>query len=153
MKHIPLKYIREDPAVGNADNSDDAKESTGMLKRLVADLRGQLAGLSPRAAKSLCSFKAAWYSLPKSAPVSIVESICRKAVNIMASKCRPVNLPGSDLSLYLSVGSLMSRPERPSSAISIAMAWRLAGPSRSKVCRAPKDLIGVKNLIENLIGG
>ena len=49
MKHIPLKYIREDPAVGNADNSDDAKESTGMLKRLVADLRGQLAGLSPRA--------------------------------------------------------------------------------------------------------
>ena len=49
MKYIPLKYIREDPAVGNADNSDDAKESTGMLKRLVADLRGQLAGLSPRA--------------------------------------------------------------------------------------------------------
>ena len=50
MKHIPLKYIKEDPSVGNADNSDDAKESTGMLKRLVADLRGQLAGLSPRAA-------------------------------------------------------------------------------------------------------
>lgn len=49
MKHIPLKYIKEDPSVGNADNSDDAKESTGMLKRLVADLRGQLAGLSPRA--------------------------------------------------------------------------------------------------------
>jgi len=49
MKYIPLKYIKEDPAVGNADNSDDAKESTGMLKRLVADLRGQLAGLSPRA--------------------------------------------------------------------------------------------------------
>jgi len=49
MKYIPLKYIREDPAVGNADNSDDAKESTGMLKRLVADLRGQIAGLSPRA--------------------------------------------------------------------------------------------------------
>jgi len=49
MKYIPLKYIREDPAVGNADNSDDAKESTAMLKHLVADLRGQLAGLSPRA--------------------------------------------------------------------------------------------------------
>jgi len=49
MKYIPLKYIREDPAVGNADNSDDAKESTGMLKRLVADLRGQLAELSPLA--------------------------------------------------------------------------------------------------------
>jgi len=50
MKYIPLKYIKEDPAVGNADSSDDAKESTGMLKRLVADLRGQLAGLSPSAA-------------------------------------------------------------------------------------------------------
>lgn len=49
MKHIPLKYIREDPAVGNSDDSNDAKESTGMLKRLVDDLRGQLAGLSPRA--------------------------------------------------------------------------------------------------------
>jgi hypothetical protein len=49
MKYIPLKYIKEDPAVGNADDSGDAKESTGMLKRLVEDLRGQLAGLSPRA--------------------------------------------------------------------------------------------------------
>lgn len=49
MKYIPLKYIREDPAVGNADDSGDAKESTGMLKRLVEDLRGQLAALSPRA--------------------------------------------------------------------------------------------------------
>jgi len=49
MKYIPLKYIREDPAVGNADSSEDAKESTGMLERLVADLREQLAGLSPQA--------------------------------------------------------------------------------------------------------
>ena len=49
MKYIPLKYIKEDPAVGNADSSEDAKESTGMLKRLVADLRGQLAELSPNA--------------------------------------------------------------------------------------------------------
>ena len=49
MKYIPLKYIKEDPAVGNADSSEDAKESTGMLERLVADLRGQLAGLSPKA--------------------------------------------------------------------------------------------------------
>lgn len=46
MKTIPLKFIREDPAVGNADDSTDAKESTGMLERLVADLRGQLAELS-----------------------------------------------------------------------------------------------------------
>ncbi|MDA1118184.1 MAG: hypothetical protein O2979_09285 [Proteobacteria bacterium] len=50
MKTIPLKYIREDPGVGNADDSTDAKESTGMLKRLVADLRGRLAALSPGAA-------------------------------------------------------------------------------------------------------
>jgi len=49
MKTIPLKYIREDPAVGNADDSTDAKESTGMLERLVAGLCEQLAGLSPQA--------------------------------------------------------------------------------------------------------
>lgn len=49
MKYIPLKYIKEDRAVGNSDDSGDAKESTGMLKRLVADLREQLAGLSPDA--------------------------------------------------------------------------------------------------------
>jgi hypothetical protein len=51
MQYIPLKYIKEDPAVGNADSSEDAKESTGMLKRLVADLRGELAELSPAAEK------------------------------------------------------------------------------------------------------
>ena len=49
MKYIPLKYIKEDPAVGNADSSEDAKESTGMLERLAADLRGQLAEFSPAA--------------------------------------------------------------------------------------------------------
>jgi len=49
MKYIPLKYIREDPAVGNADDSTDARESTGMLERLVADLRGRLEALSPGA--------------------------------------------------------------------------------------------------------
>jgi len=42
MKYIPLKYITEDPAVGNADSSEDARESTGMLERLVGDLRGRL---------------------------------------------------------------------------------------------------------------
>ena len=50
MKHIPLKYIREDPAVGNADDSTDAKQSTAILERLVADLRAELAALSPNAA-------------------------------------------------------------------------------------------------------
>ena len=49
MKYIPLKYIKEDPAVGNADSSEDAKESTGMLELLVAGLREQLAELSPQA--------------------------------------------------------------------------------------------------------
>jgi len=49
MKTIPLKFIREDPAVGNADDSTDAKESTGMLERLVAELRGRLEALSPGA--------------------------------------------------------------------------------------------------------
>jgi len=49
MKYIPLKYIKEDPAVGNADSSEDAKESTGMLERLVAGLHEQLAELSPQA--------------------------------------------------------------------------------------------------------
>ena len=46
MKTIPLKFIKEDPGVGSADDSSDAKESTGMLERLVADLQGQLAALS-----------------------------------------------------------------------------------------------------------
>jgi hypothetical protein len=50
MKTIPLKYIKEDPSIGNADSSEDAKESTGMLERLVADLRDQLVQLSPGAA-------------------------------------------------------------------------------------------------------
>lgn len=49
MKYIPLKFIKEDPAVGNADSSEDAKEPTAVLKRLVSDLRSQLAELSPGA--------------------------------------------------------------------------------------------------------
>lgn len=50
MKHIPLKYIREDPSVGNADDSSDAKESTAKLESLVANLRGELDALSSGAA-------------------------------------------------------------------------------------------------------
>ncbi len=49
MKYIPLKYIKEDPAIGNADSSEDARESTGLLERLVADVRRQLVELSPAA--------------------------------------------------------------------------------------------------------
>jgi len=48
-KIIPLKFIREDPSVGNADDSTDAKEATGVLVRLVAELREELARLSPNA--------------------------------------------------------------------------------------------------------
>ena len=50
MNYIPLKYIREDPSVGNADDSSDAKESTARLEHLAADLRGELEALSPGAA-------------------------------------------------------------------------------------------------------
>jgi hypothetical protein len=49
MKYIPLKYLKEDRSVGNADSSEDARESVGMLERLVATLRGELAALSPNA--------------------------------------------------------------------------------------------------------
>jgi hypothetical protein len=50
VKHIPLKYIREDPSVGNADDSSDAKESTAKLEALVAHLGEELAALSSGAA-------------------------------------------------------------------------------------------------------
>jgi hypothetical protein len=49
MKYIPLKYIKEDPSVGNADSSADAKEPTEQLARLVTDVRRELAELSPGA--------------------------------------------------------------------------------------------------------
>ena len=49
MTTIPLKFIR-DPAVGNADSAEDAKEATGQLERLVARVREELAALSPQAA-------------------------------------------------------------------------------------------------------
>jgi len=50
MKIIPLKYIREDPGVGAADDASDAAEETGKLKRLVASVREELDALSPGAA-------------------------------------------------------------------------------------------------------
>lgn len=49
MKYIPLKFIKEDPSVGNADSSEDAKVSTELLERLVRDAREQLTALSPTA--------------------------------------------------------------------------------------------------------
>ena len=50
MKTFPLKYIKESAAVGNADDSSDAAEETGKLKRLVAGVRAELDALSPGAA-------------------------------------------------------------------------------------------------------
>jgi hypothetical protein len=49
MKYIPLKYIQESAAVGNADDSTDAAEETGKLKRLVAQVTDELGELSPGA--------------------------------------------------------------------------------------------------------
>ncbi|MDH3318192.1 MAG: hypothetical protein OEO84_00690 [Betaproteobacteria bacterium] len=50
MRTFPLKYIKESAAVGNADDSSDAAEETGKLKRLVAGVREELEALSPGAA-------------------------------------------------------------------------------------------------------
>ncbi len=47
MKYIPLKFITEDPSIGNADSSEDAKVSTQLLERLADDVRRELADLSP----------------------------------------------------------------------------------------------------------
>lgn len=55
-------------------------------------------------------------------------SICWNAAYMLASRCSPKNLPGSDLGLYFSSGSLMSRPLRPRMAIASAMAWRFCAP-------------------------
>lgn len=50
MKIIPLKFLKEDPSIGNADSSEDAKVPTQMLERLVDEVRGQLAALAPNSA-------------------------------------------------------------------------------------------------------
>lgn len=47
MKYIPLKFIKEDPSVNNADSAADAKESTALLEQQANDLHVQLAKLSP----------------------------------------------------------------------------------------------------------
>ena len=49
MKYIPLKFIKEDPAVGNADSSEDARISTQLLERAESGIRRQLSELSPKA--------------------------------------------------------------------------------------------------------
>ncbi len=49
MKYIPLKFIQEDPSVGGADSSADAKVSTQLLERLAHDVQEQLTALSSAA--------------------------------------------------------------------------------------------------------
>ena len=65
---------------------------------------------------------------------------------MMASKCKPVNLPGSDCNVLSVVGSLMSGPDRPSMAISKAIAMRFFGPTFLKVCGAPEMAMKVQGL-------
>ena len=50
MKYIPLKFIREDPAVIDADSAEDAREPTARLEALAAELRTRLRDLSEDAA-------------------------------------------------------------------------------------------------------
>jgi len=49
MKHIPIKFLKDDQAVGDADSSEDAKVSTQLLERLAESVSGELAELSPGA--------------------------------------------------------------------------------------------------------
>lgn len=46
MKHIPIKLLG-DAAIGDADSSEDAKESRQLVERIVADVRRSLVGLAP----------------------------------------------------------------------------------------------------------
>ncbi len=46
MKHYPMKFLKEDPSVGNADSAEDAKESSQLLAMRAAALREQLVELS-----------------------------------------------------------------------------------------------------------
>ncbi|MHB1587642.1 MAG: hypothetical protein ACYCRH_11545 [Acidiferrobacteraceae bacterium] len=48
MKHIPIAVLNRDPAIGNADSAEDAKESRVLLERIVADARNELDHLGSR---------------------------------------------------------------------------------------------------------
>lgn len=50
MKIIPLKFLKDDPSIGNADSSEDAKVPTQSLERLIVEVRQQLAALPPTSA-------------------------------------------------------------------------------------------------------
>ncbi|MHB1950668.1 MAG: hypothetical protein ACYCQK_04260 [Acidiferrobacteraceae bacterium] len=47
MKQIPITVLNRDPAIGNADSAEDAKESRALLERIVSDVRGELDRLGP----------------------------------------------------------------------------------------------------------
>ena len=88
-----------------------------------------------------CISVAALNSAMKSAPVSIEESIWRNAVYMMARRRRPENSPGRAFSVYLSSGSLMSSPLRPSIAITDSVAYGFSGPSYLKGSKTQVEAI------------
>ena len=47
MKHIPITVLNRDPAIGDADSSEDARESRPLVERIVADTRLELDRLTP----------------------------------------------------------------------------------------------------------
>lgn len=47
MKQIPIKFLNTDPAVGGADSSEDAREPTQQVERIVADVRQALNESAP----------------------------------------------------------------------------------------------------------
>lgn len=42
MKHIPIKFLGANPGIGNADSSEDAKESTVQVERVISEVRRAL---------------------------------------------------------------------------------------------------------------
>lgn len=49
MRHIPIKFLNIDPSVGNADSSEDVKESTQWVERVVLETHRELANLGSTA--------------------------------------------------------------------------------------------------------
>lgn len=47
MKHIPITVLNRDPAIRDADSSEDARESRPLVERIVADTRLELDRLTP----------------------------------------------------------------------------------------------------------
>lgn len=76
-----------------------------------------------------CISIAALYSAAKSTPVSMVGSICRNAVYVMASRCRPENLPGSAFrDSHLRVGDSAQR-RMELDVCTVSVGWWYGKPS------------------------